>query len=160
MRVARFPVSPQESKMKTGVGQSLTLSFALLVVLSVCKDGLSSDESPQKPGRQATTIADLTKAIEANPKDTDARLRRGRAYLDANRCELAIVDFTKAIDLKPRDYNGYCIRGVAYELLGEHEKAIADFTKSLEFHPKDAETYCNRGGSYSNSGQYEVVPII
>mgnify|MGYP003693721463 CR=1 FL=1 len=61
----------------------------------------------------AESIADLTKAIQLEPKSVRARCCRGRVLTDEGRLDEAIADGTKAIELAPDFADGYATRGEA-----------------------------------------------
>ena len=98
-------------------------------------------------------IANFTENIRLDPKDAEAYLNRGVAYLDKGEDDKAIADFTEAIRLNPKDDEAYANRGVAYLGKHEHDKAITDFTEAIRLNPKDAEAYTNRSVAYLRKGE-------
>lgn len=84
-------------------------------------------------------IADYSKAIEINPKFSDAYYNRG--YLKNNLeedYEAAITDYTMAITLSPNDSDPYCARGDTKYNLGQTDSACLDWQKSEELGNADA----------------------
>jgi tetratricopeptide (TPR) repeat protein len=93
-------------------------------------------------------IADLTKAIELNPKQARAYAERGWARRQRGDYDGAIADYNRAIELAPRVSSAYYDnRGLARLEKGDCGGAIADFTKVIELDPKHARAYVGRGTS-------------
>jgi tetratricopeptide (TPR) repeat protein len=80
-------------------------------------------------------IADLSKAVEIDPKFAAAYYNRGRAYNGKVDADPAIADFDKAIELAPRFAAAYFNRARAYRNKGEFTLAIGDYIKSLSLDP-------------------------
>jgi Tfp pilus assembly protein PilF len=75
-------------------------------------------------------IADHKKAIEINPKNAEAYICRGFAFMAVKKMDKAIADWTEAIQLAPNPAESYFYRGTAYSIIGESEKAREDFLKA------------------------------
>jgi len=104
-------------------------------------------------------IADLTKAIELNPNNSETHLIRGNAkmaiphpkpeqinteyYLDKF-CGV-LKDYQKAIELNPNNPNYYITRGRFCLSTFQYNQAITDFSKAIEMNPSDANLYLYRG---------------
>jgi len=94
--------------------------------------------SAMKYGRCATE--EVKKAIELNPKSSDAWLSRGvgNYYLpDAfgGGIELAIADFDKALQLDAKSSEAHLWRGIALRKAGRNAEARQSFEKSLALNP-------------------------
>ncbi len=112
-------------------------------------------------------LSSYTKAIELDPKNTEAYFRRAAAY--ANRSyetaqpfgkkysekfsQLALNDYTKAIELDKSNVDNYLRRGDTYRDMGRYDLAIADYTKALTL-KNSPYFYLLRAVSYQNSKQY------
>ena len=83
----------------------------------------------------------FTKAIELNPEDAGAYIRRGDAFIYLGRFEEAISNFDEAIKLNPEDAAAYSHRGAALIFLDRLEEAIADYDKANELNPESAFIY-------------------
>jgi len=86
-----------------------------------------------------------TKAIELNPKYTDAYYSRGTAYDDFGNYDQAVNDYSKAIELNPKFEVIYLLRGYAYFNLKNFQSAINDYNKAIALNPADAKAYYFRG---------------
>ena len=91
-------------------------------------------------GDNDQSIADYTKAIEANAHYADAYAGRGIVYQIKGNYDDAIVDYSKAIEFDPRYANAYVGRGMIYRLKGDSDHAIADYTQTIEINPRSALT--------------------
>ena len=133
------------------------------------EDPITGEHSYLTRGETEKAIADLTKAIELDPKHSDAYAERARAYkqksfvketrkvtisaVDRDKLEQkAFVDLTKAIELNPKNDSYYFLRGTLWSP-GEEVKAIADFTKAIELNPKFGEFYLIRSRAYESLGK-------
>jgi len=105
--------------------------------------------------RQEQVISDFNKALEIDPKDTQAYSKRGIAHVEKGLYEQAISDLTKALEIDPRNGEAYFNRGYAYRKEGKYDQAISDFNKALEIDPRNTSAYNNRGLAYRNKGHYE-----
>jgi tetratricopeptide (TPR) repeat protein len=94
------------------------------------------------------TIADMTKAIELNPRYVDAIFIRGQCLFLKGDRDRALLDYDKVIELAPtapgveRVYN---TRSVIRVLKGDVAGAIPDLQKAIELNPNYADSFSNRG---------------
>ncbi|HEY5992424.1 MAG TPA: tetratricopeptide repeat protein, partial [Candidatus Udaeobacter sp.] len=88
-------------------------------------------------------IADLSRAIDLDPKSEPAVYRRGAFKLQKGDYDGAIADLNRAIELSPNTADYYSDRGLA-KLRKRDNDAIVDFTRALELDPKNAIVYRNR----------------
>jgi tetratricopeptide (TPR) repeat protein len=107
-----------------------------------------------------SAVADYTRAIELDPKNTQHYLDRANLYVRSNWYEEAIQDLDLALSLDPERWDAYRERSRAYEGLEQHEQAIQDLGQALS---KDyrksskAMDYRSRGLIYHRLGQYEAA---
>jgi hypothetical protein len=80
------------------------------------------------------TITDSNAALQANPKDFDALVKRGDAYMVVFRTDKAVEDYTAAIALRPKSAELYRKRAAAYDALSNADGAKQDIeaAKALE----------------------------
>ena len=100
-------------------------------------------------------IADMSKAIELNPRYVDAFFIRSQCLLLKGDGERALLDQNKVIELAPnargveRVYNN---RSVMRLLKGDIEGALQDLQKAIELNPNYADSFSNRGMTRSLQG--------
>lgn len=87
--------------------------------------------------RYAEALADFSKAIELDPKLTEAYFSRsavysGRPSLEKRDYAKAVADLTKILELEPKRFSARFNRGLYYESLREYDKAIADYSKLID----------------------------
>jgi len=83
-------------------------------------------------------ISAFNKAIELDPKLSDAYSNRAGVLLKLGQYSKAISDCAKAIKLDPKNTVAYCNRGGVYVKLDEVSKALSDLNKAIELNPKYA----------------------
>jgi tetratricopeptide (TPR) repeat protein len=90
-------------------------------------------------------IADLSRAIDLDPKSEPAVYRRGAFKLQKGDYDGAITDLSRAIELSPNTADYYSDRGLAKLRKRDNDGAIVDFTRAIELDPKAAQiAYRNR----------------
>src|ERR1051325_11031464 len=77
-------------------------------------------------------IAEFTKAIQANPKQSSFFANRGYAYFRLNKLTEATDDFSKAIELDPQNYAAYIGRGQAYLAQRFWDQALPDVEHAVQ----------------------------
>jgi tetratricopeptide (TPR) repeat protein len=87
-------------------------------------------------GQLDLAIADFSKALEIDPRMTQAYNNRGSAYDDQGQFNRAIADFTKALEIDPTYAQAYYNRGLAYARHGQIDRARADFNKAAALDPR------------------------
>ena len=102
-------------------------------------------------------MADLGKAINADPELAEAYLYRGLTYIKKNEPDKAIADYDKAIELNPKNEEAYYIRGVAYAGRKDIDRAFDDYNKAIELNPEYVQAYLNRGIINMAKGNPEQV---
>ena len=95
------------------------------------------------------------KAIELDPKYSEAYYNLGTTYTNKGNLDKAIQCYKKAIELNPQISIVYNNMGVAYEEKGDNEKAIKCYEKAIEIDPNYSLVYFNLGISYSEKGNID-----
>jgi tetratricopeptide (TPR) repeat protein len=103
------------------------------------------------------SIADITKYIELNPKDSlltvsEAYSLRAGLKLFQNNLEDALIDHNKAVEADRSNEKALVERGIIKDLLQDFDGAILDFNKAIELNPKYADAYYHRGSVKQNIG--------
>ncbi len=94
----------------------------------------------------------LDKAIELDPKLTDAYISRSYSYGKLGQVYKALKDIDKALELDGNNGVAYNNRGFLFLRLGQYDKAIADFTRAIALNPDDEAIWANRAEAYWRSG--------
>lgn len=98
-------------------------------------------------GKNNNAIAYCKQILSENPKNFEAMLLLGRAYL-ANLDDEAFEIFEKVKKLKPNLAAGYFYKGQSILKLGNnYEVAVENFDKAIELDASNAESYFLRGDS-------------
>ena len=100
-------------------------------------------------------MADFGKAVEIEPANTDALIRRGKIERDHKDFKEAIADYTKAIEQQPKFWEFYYSRGVVKMENKDFNGAMGDFDMALYLNPKNGKVYCARGIAKVESGYRE-----
>jgi tetratricopeptide (TPR) repeat protein len=118
-------------------------------------------------GDFANAVTEYYKAIQLEPRYTEAYYNRGLAYLYSVNSNIsdAIDDFDRVIQLDPNYAMAYYYRGIIH-VVGDNialnyrsfitynrdhaKNAISDISKYLQFNPVDAKAYNFRGLAYFN----------
>jgi tetratricopeptide (TPR) repeat protein len=99
-------------------------------------------------GNKEKGIEYLSKAIKANPNDTDAYYNIGVTKQEMGKDSEAIFYYDNVIRLRPTDFEAIDNRGVAKMRLGKYDEAIEDYKQALEVNPNFALAYSNMGNVY------------
>ena len=83
------------------------------------------------------SIEILDRAIEINPKNTDAYLYRSFAHFDNQNFEDALADTERILEIDPNDPDIPYIRAMIYKEKGDLELSLEEIKKVLETYPDD-----------------------
>lgn len=97
-------------------------------------------------------IADLGRAIEADPAWPLPYNNRARALVSKGEPEKAIADYDKVVAINPANAAAYVNRALAYMKMKDFDHALADLTKSNELKPNNSFVIYNIGVVYENKG--------
>ena len=106
-------------------------------------------------GDRNGAIADLSHAIDLDPKSEPAVYRRGAFKLQKGDYDGAITDLSRAIELSPNTADYYNDRGLAKLNKHDNDGAIVDFTRAIELDAKNAIAYRNRAMAKNIKGDAE-----
>ena len=84
---------------------------------------------------QALVMADVSKAIELDPKLMEAYAFRALGYNRAMQYDKAIADLTQAIALSPDRWGLYSLRAMVEAQKKDNKAALADFKAALDLKP-------------------------
>lgn len=97
-------------------------------------------------------LAELNKAIEADPRNAEAYYWRGRTLVNLGQPDQGNEDFKTAVKFKPDYAEAYDHLGWLASKRGEVDEGIAYLTKSIEFKPENAWALYNRSGLFFSKG--------
>jgi tetratricopeptide (TPR) repeat protein len=109
---------------------------------------LARAEPPADPA-----IAELDRAISANPNDVAAIDRRGRLLAFHGHYSSAIKDFDDVLRLRPLDAEAFNNRCWARAIIGDLRSALNDCNAALQLHPGYADAFDSRAMVNLKSGQ-------
>ncbi len=136
-------------------GIAIILASPAVYAAANAKPLYSSAAAKLKSNDTQGAIADYTKAIERDPMDTYAYIRRGIIKGTIGDTLGAMTDFTKAIEIDPKNPQGYSNRGIQKEQNGAIKSAQEDYTKAIELNPKYAIAYINRGNAKTKAWNFK-----
>ena len=91
--------------------------------------------SPASTGKPAEDldrdISQATNALQVNPNDASALIKRARAYTKKGQHTEALADYTRASELRPYDSNLQVARGSAHFSLKQYELALVAYDEAI-----------------------------
>jgi tetratricopeptide (TPR) repeat protein len=113
-------------------------------------------EAPvSRPASESDSIVTWTRALEADPYDTQALVFRGDAWSKMGEDEKAIADFSRAIEFDRDESLAYLGRAAVHHRSGRHEDALADCNEVLRVDRNHQNAYVLRGCSLIKLGKNE-----
>jgi len=97
----------------------------------------------------------FTKALELNPKLSDAYAKRGMLYYFQEKYDEMIQDFQTYIQHVPATAEAYRMLGVGYLKAGRSMEAVSSFTRAIEMDAFLVSAYAHRAEAYRLDGKYE-----
>lgn len=91
------------------------------------------------------TIAQCTRAIELDPKSSEAHQLRGWTIFYTGKPEAALNDLNKAIELNANRYENFTARGEVLRQLAKYDDSRKDLTRAIKLEPFRPEAYYLRG---------------
>ncbi len=107
----------------------------------------------ERMGMIPAAIADFSKSIRLNPKDTAAYLARGDARNFNQDHESAIADYNAVMGTNSTSVAAHMGRGLAYVGLQQYDQAIKDYQWILRVRPNHLEALENMGIACMLSGR-------
>ncbi len=102
----------------------------------------------EEGGQLDDGIALYADVIDADAENIDARVGRGRLYLDRGDFARAMSDFMVAEEIGPKHPEPQIAIGDLHFARKDYRKAIEYFDLALSLAPKSAKAYCRRGISH------------
>ncbi len=102
------------------------------------------------------TVAELDRAITANPNDPAPRLARARLFSGLKQWDQAVADYSEVLKLKLDDPTVWSERANLYTFhLGLNDKAVGDYGEAIRLKPNDAWNWGRRGRTYMLLSQWD-----
>ena len=108
-------------------------------------------------GNTAGALQHYTQAIDRDPDNADALVKRGAIFDQLGDFSQAANDYDSAIRRKPDVASSYFNRGVSRTSQGNLTGAIADYDQAIKLDPNNPLYYFNRGVVYENARQPELA---
>jgi tetratricopeptide (TPR) repeat protein/serine/threonine protein kinase len=107
-------------------------------------------------GHSDKALLDFSKALDLDPKHTNAWANRGWTYRKLGKFENAVADYGRAIDLMPKDPDHWIRRGAVYcDHLKQYDLAIADLSTATGLDPKNAPAHYKLGRALEARGRLD-----
>lgn len=99
-------------------------------------------------------IADFTRAISIDPKNSEAYNNKGLYLFEKGVADSSLMYFDRAIELKPGFYQAYYNKGNTLAAAGRFSEAIQLYNESLKHKPDYIDAWLNIGNSYAAMKDY------
>ncbi|MDQ3073360.1 MAG: tetratricopeptide repeat protein [Bacteroidota bacterium] len=109
------------------------------------RQGIINEKLPYVKG----AIRSFTKAVQYDPKYTEAFLHLGQNYFYVKEYDSANRALMKAIDFDPLRHEAYYFRGLVLKESGKRDLAAASFQRAVEIYPQYFEAYLQLGELYA-----------
>jgi tetratricopeptide (TPR) repeat protein len=96
-------------------------------------------------GDLAGALADLTEAIQRNPRHAAAFNNRANAHMGLHDLENAAADVEEALRIDPRFSSAYGTRAAVRRAQGNLEGSLADLNELIQLTPQQAQAWHDRG---------------
>lgn len=113
----------------------------------------AQDTTQSQPVLDKAKLAELTKKVEANPKDVASLQGIADLYFNAQDWANAKVWSQKVIDTDAKNQQGYVSLGAAAYNAGDTKTAEATWKKGVALFPKNAELHYDLGFLYMTTGR-------
>src|ERR1043166_4288199 len=121
-----------KSGFKGGFVAALILSMlATSAWAGQAEDALNNGLKLHESGKFKEAIPEYDRAIQANPKLTEAYFNRGNAHYDLGENQQAVQDYSQVIRLNPKDAEAYFNRGNAYRRLKKNDLGLKDYSGAI-----------------------------
>ncbi len=122
---------------KASIQNVKSVSARELADRAKAKELVESGETKSEDGNRTGAIADYTRAIKLDPRNSDAYNNRGGEKQDAGDLDGAMADYNHAIEADPNASLPYYNRGGIYFVKGDWSKAIPDLRRHDELNDED-----------------------
>ena len=109
-------------------------------------------------GEYDGAVKHYSRAIQLDPKNSQAFLYRAHSYTFLDKYDKAVADYTRSIELNPSEAEAYLSRGDAYTQVDKYDEAILDYRQALRLDPGLATAHANLGDVfYHGTKDYQAA---
>src|SRR6267378_619296 len=130
-------------------GVILLCALAFLAAAPARADEVGEAQKLLKAGQSQQALERVNRALNANPKDPQARFLKGLIFTEQGKQSDAIEIFTKLTQDYPNLPEPYNNLAVIYASQGQYDKARTALEQSIRTHPSYATAYENLGDVYA-----------
>lgn len=105
-------------------------------------------------GQQDLALADISEAINLDPKDVDYLNSRAQIYFEQFQYELADADAKKITELEPGNPLGWLCLGRNADARKDYDKAIEHYNYAVKLDNSNAQSYSLRAYTYINQKRW------
>ncbi len=109
----------------------------------------------QEDGHIEQAFGAYNAAIEADPRNAEAYVRRAYLYIVMDDLTSAAADLRLAEKLDPDLPLTSLHRGLIYDVIDNHDEAILEFTRAIELEPTMSDAHIRRASVYLEIGDAE-----
>jgi tetratricopeptide (TPR) repeat protein len=106
-----------------------------------------------KKGNSDEAVANLSRSIEMRPDNPQAKLARGKIYVQQKKYDLAVGDLTAAANAMPQNEEAQNELAMAYAWQNNYQQAIDQFKKVLAINNRNVYAHYWIGLAYSKINQ-------
>ena len=106
-----------------------------------------------KKGNSDEAVTNLSKSIELHPDNPQAKLARGKIYVQQKKYDLAVGDLTAAANAMPQSEEAQNELAMAYAWQNNYQASIDQFKKVLAINNRNAYAHYWIGLAYSKINQ-------
>src|SRR5262245_6059978 len=106
-----------------------------------------------KKGNQGEALTNLTKSLELRPDNPQAKLERGKIYIEQKKYDLAVTDLTAAANAMPQNEDAQYQLAMAYAWQNNYNPSIEQFKKVLAINNRNVYAHYWIGLAYSKINQ-------
>ncbi len=107
----------------------------------------------RETGQAEQAIGDFRKALDRDPRSSDAQRELAAAYQRLGRADEAEAAYRKAIELRPESWSAYSYLGSYLASRGRYPEAETTFRSGLQRTPDNARLWTNLGGVLALQGR-------
>jgi tetratricopeptide (TPR) repeat protein len=107
----------------------------------------------QESGDTSAALAELARAIQDNPRLTQAYLSMGEIHRQTGNYEAMETSYAQAVRVEPNNFDAVYGHGLALQLLNRLTDAIREYLRALQIKPNDRDANLNLATAYLQLGE-------